>query len=93
MFFQDAKCACGDGGLVHPWECCSTVGCNMFCCACEGPCRKKNETFVFWDRVKREIEADSNELEQVIILIKLVMGIVGNFICYFSLDGIALPPC
>ena len=66
FFFQDAKCACGDGGLVHPWECCSTVGCNMFCCACEGPCRKKNETFVFWDRVKREIEADSNELEQVI---------------------------
>ena len=34
------KCACGDGGLVHPWECCSTGTCNIFCCNCGGPCRK-----------------------------------------------------
>ena len=33
------KCQCDDGINVHPWECCSTGGCNVFCCNCGGPCR------------------------------------------------------
>ena len=37
--FQDVKCACDDGGLVHPWECCSEGTCNVFCCNCGEPCR------------------------------------------------------
>ena len=40
---QDVKCACDDGGLVHPWDCCSVGSCNVFCCNCGGPCRN-NET-------------------------------------------------
>ena len=40
---QDVKCACDDGGLVHPWDCCSVGDCNVFCCNCGGPCRN-NET-------------------------------------------------
>merc|ERR1719383_771277 len=37
---SDVKCACDDGGLVHPWECCATGACNVFCCNCAGECRK-----------------------------------------------------
>ena len=41
---KDVKCACDDGSLVHPWECCTTAasGCNVFCCNCGGPCKKKS---------------------------------------------------
>merc|ERR1712018_86219 len=39
---SDVKCACDDGGLVHPWECCSTGACNVFCCNCGGPCRENS---------------------------------------------------
>merc|ERR1711971_561636 len=39
----DVKCACDDGGLVHPWDCYSVGSCNVFCCNCGGPCRN-NET-------------------------------------------------
>ena len=42
--FKDLKCQCDDGVNVHPWECCSTGGCNVFCCNCGGPCRSGNET-------------------------------------------------
>jgi len=41
----DVKCACDDGGLVHPWECCSVGSCNVFCCNCGGPCRTNKTTF------------------------------------------------
>ncbi|XP_023328621.1 uncharacterized protein LOC111701537 isoform X2 [Eurytemora carolleeae] len=37
---EDIKCACDDGELVHPWECCSVGDCNVFCCNCDGECRK-----------------------------------------------------
>ncbi len=47
---QDVKCACDDGGLVHPWECCSVGSCNIFCCNCGGPCRyaisRKNTVYI-----------------------------------------------
>ena len=36
------KCACDDGSLVHPWECCSEGTCNVFCCNCGGPCKKSS---------------------------------------------------
>ena len=39
QILQDLKCQCDDGINVHPWECCSTGGCNVFCCNCGGPCR------------------------------------------------------
>ena len=42
--FKDLKCQCDDGVNVHPWECCSTGWCNVFCCSCGGPCRTKNDT-------------------------------------------------
>merc|ERR1712165_73740 len=35
----DLKCQCDDGVNVHPWECCSSGACNVFCCNCGGPCR------------------------------------------------------
>ena len=38
-FSKDLKCQCDDGVNVHPWECCSTGGCNVFCCNCGAPCR------------------------------------------------------
>ena len=41
---KDLKCQCDDGINVHPWECCSTGACNVFCCNCGGPCRIKNDT-------------------------------------------------
>lgn len=49
----DIKCACDDGGLVLPWECCSTGSCNVFCCNCGGDCRSAN-----LGRSKREIDID-----------------------------------
>ncbi len=45
------KCQCADGGLVHPWDCCATGGCNVFCCNCAGECRKNETTST---REKRE---------------------------------------
>jgi len=36
---KDLKCQCDDGVNVHPWECCSSGACNVFCCNCGGPCR------------------------------------------------------
>merc|ERR1712062_586348 len=42
---SDVKCACDDGGLVHPWDCCSVGACNVFCCNCGGPCRSNDTEF------------------------------------------------
>ena len=44
MPVQNLKCACDDGEYVHPWECCSTGACNIFCCNCGGPCRSNTTT-------------------------------------------------
>ena len=30
---------------MHPWECCSTGACNVFCCNCGGPCRANTTVF------------------------------------------------
>lgn len=49
----DLKLACDDGGLVHPWECCSTGACNVFCCNCGGPCRT-NESSPFFEEMEEE---------------------------------------
>ena len=35
---QTMKCECADGSLVHPWDCCASGGCNVFCCNCAGDC-------------------------------------------------------
>merc|ERR1711953_54761 len=57
---SDVKCACDDGGLVHPWECCSTGACNIFCCNCGGPCRT-NKTLAFEDSLPLEMVEELNE--------------------------------
>merc|ERR1712226_1214321 len=35
---SDMKAQCGDGSYVHPWQCCTTGSCNVFCCNCDQPC-------------------------------------------------------
>merc|ERR1712018_777945 len=57
---SDVKCACDDGGLVHPWECCSTGACNVFCCNCGGPCRT-NKTLAFEDFLPLDMVEELNE--------------------------------
>ena len=55
------KCQCDDGVNVHPWECCSEGGCNVFCCNCGGPCRTNStpSTTIVDYRNKR----DASEIE------------------------------
>jgi len=38
------KCGCDDGTHVHPWNCCATGKCNIFCCNCQGQCRTSEVT-------------------------------------------------
>ncbi|TRY69247.1 hypothetical protein TCAL_14264 [Tigriopus californicus] len=52
---KDAKCQCDDGGLVHPWDCCSEGACNVFCCNCGGPCRV-NATDLSWENILPTLE-------------------------------------
>merc|ERR1711973_782130 len=35
---SDMKAQCEDGSYVHPWQCCTTGSCNVFCCNCDQPC-------------------------------------------------------
>merc|ERR1711899_640418 len=47
---SDVKCQCDDGGLVHPWECCSVGACNVFCCNCGGPCRNNSSEEIAYNQ-------------------------------------------
>ena len=84
------KAECGDGSLVHPWECCATGGCNVFCCNCAGQC-KKNQTddhmdvFYVRRRSKREIGNENMELQLVrLIRGRLVDYFIENYMCSVS---------
>jgi len=60
----DLKCQCDDGVNVHPWECCSTGGCNVFCCNCGAPCRTNStpSTTSLDERKRRDVSDIDDEI-------------------------------
>merc|ERR1712142_713611 len=39
---SNMKAQCADGSYVHPWQCCTTGSCNVFCCNCDKPCLRND---------------------------------------------------
>ena len=60
------KLACDDGGYVHPWECCATGGCNVFCCNCAGHCRT-NDTIATATTTLTTLGSYADDTETVLI--------------------------
>merc|ERR1711928_190276 len=59
---KDMKAQCGDGSYVHPWQCCTTGSCNVFCCNCDQPCLSNPLVPL----LRKAVNAEMDELEQAL---------------------------
>ena len=62
IYSQGMKAQCGDGSFVHPWQCCTTGSCNVFCCNCDQPCLSNPLVPL----LRKAVNAEMDELEQAL---------------------------